>query len=268
MADRCSRICEKDFCPSSQRRHCVQARRLSGRKHQLSRRRGSPPPNSVCSYAHGFGVHKSWEYKAAVSSRTTGLSGPRSVPVSSWPSTGCRRQTAFSLESPSVGGLVLSPSHPLSSRALRSLKSALLPRPYRLRDQGALSFSVAPPQAVAPSLDTTDPLLAPLNLGRRSSLRAAQASQFTTIGGTAQMLVMSGSMGSGGIGRDGLSPMSSVTYTERIAERSRRVGTEEEGEGSHCPTPTPYTFRRRNAIVEGTEDAPRAIDFRNVSARS
>ncbi|KAF8931028.1 hypothetical protein EDD21DRAFT_412982 [Dissophora ornata] len=31
------------------------------------------------------------------------------------------------------------------------------------------------------------------------------------------------------------------------------------------PTPSPYTFRRRNAIVEGSEDAPKANDFPDLS---
>ncbi|KAG0367941.1 hypothetical protein BGZ54_002972 [Gamsiella multidivaricata] len=38
----------------------------------------------------------------------------------------------------------------------------------------------------------------------------------------------------------------------------------DESEGGR-PKPSSYTFRRRNAIVEGSEDAPKANDFPNSS---
>ncbi|KAF9945243.1 hypothetical protein BGZ65_010982 [Modicella reniformis] len=71
--------------------------------------------------------------------------------------------------------------------------------------------------------------------------------------------------GGGGGGRHGDTPVPSGIHPGQEGPDSIDGDAEgDESEGGR-PTPSSYTFRRRNAIVEGSEDAPRADDFSDSS---
>ncbi|KAF9904799.1 hypothetical protein EC991_002303 [Linnemannia zychae] len=88
-------------------------------------------------------------------------------------------------------------------------------------------------------------------------------------GGAIRTMGSGGRNGScGGSGRDGDSPEPSGVHPGQgeNGESNDTTGGEDESDGSK-PKPSSYTFRRRNAIVEGSEDAPRVDDFPDGSSK-
>lgn len=72
--------------------------------------------------------------------------------------------------------------------------------------------------------------------------------------------------GCGGRGSGGDSPEPSGVHPGQGENGgSDAAGGEDESDGGK-PKPSSYTFRRRNAIVEGSEDAPRVDDFSDSSS--
>ncbi|KAF9094649.1 hypothetical protein BGX23_001818 [Mortierella sp. AD031] len=88
-------------------------------------------------------------------------------------------------------------------------------------------------------------------------------------GGARTMMAAGGRSGSsGGGGREGDSPEPSGVHPGQGENGEADAGADhaEESEGGKPNKPSSYTFRRRNAIVEGVEDAPRVDDFPDASS--
>ncbi|KAF8929142.1 hypothetical protein BGZ47_001242, partial [Haplosporangium gracile] len=85
-------------------------------------------------------------------------------------------------------------------------------------------------------------------------------SRYPSGGATRTMGAGGRSGGCGGGGSEGHSPEPSGVHPgQGENEGSDVAGGEDESDGGKKPSS--YTFRRRNAIVEGSEDAPRVDDF-------
>ncbi|KAG0378285.1 hypothetical protein BGX24_004270, partial [Mortierella sp. AD032] len=124
-----------------------------------------------------------------------------------------------------------------------------------------------PPSICATAMPTTtmsatgSSLFVPFSPTSNSGLQAYTHTRYS-FGGTIRTLGAGGRSGScGGGGRDGDSPEPSGVHPGQVEnEESNATGGEDESDGSKLK-PSSYTFRRRNAIVEGSEDAPKADDF-------
>ncbi|KAF9933139.1 hypothetical protein FBU30_006463 [Linnemannia zychae] len=83
-----------------------------------------------------------------------------------------------------------------------------------------------------------------------------------TSGGAVRTMGAGGRSNScGGGGHDGDSPEPSGVHPGKGENDESNSGDREDESEGGKPKPSSYTFRRRNAIVEGSEDAPRVDDF-------
>ncbi|KAG0376878.1 hypothetical protein BGX24_007071 [Mortierella sp. AD032] len=240
------------------RMHCLRVRRVVGRKHQMLRREhrtelatASPPDRTMYYHPKLNNDNSSWTTSSSESThRATHIAGPG--PISSH-----RR-------------------HNLSSerRQFPSQSS----EPYSLYERSmSLSGVSAAPHAAAhctrsyqPSDDA--PLLLPLPpVVQRIDMAGSPFSPYspfdpyaTTEDSPHHRTIRSGnpfsgarthSSGGGGSGGGG----GTTTAPEDMSPGG--------GDATDGDTPSEYTFRRRNAIVEGSDDAPKADDFPNSSPK-
>ncbi|KAF9908222.1 hypothetical protein EC991_010148 [Linnemannia zychae] len=240
------------------RMHCLRVRRVVGRKHQLLRRE-----------------HRT-ESATASSDRTTMYYHPKLNNNISWTTV-----TSSSTDSTYSAAQAAGPG-PISSHrrhnfaSERRLFPSLSSEPYSLCERSmSLSGVGAAPHAAAnctrsyqPSDDA--PLLLPLPpVVQRIDMAGSPFSPYspydpyattedsprTIRSGNSFSGARTHSSGGGGSGGGG----GTTTAPEDMSPGG--------GDATDGDTPSEYTFRRRNAIVEGSDDAPKADDFPNSSPK-
>ncbi|KAG0216323.1 hypothetical protein BGX31_000638, partial [Mortierella sp. GBA43] len=213
------------------RKHSIRTRRLSARKQTLYRR------DDVAPASEWFHDRQQVDLQSTLSPAAS--SRPR-----------------FMKESP-----VTSPA--MSSKHRRCDVAASVDAPIMGSSSTCFSHEYRGPMPLPPAIlrvNMPGSPLSPFDAHTYADYVFPRHSRASAFGGARTMGAGGRSGGFGGRGGRGDSPVPAHPSQDDCGDNDE---VDESDRGR--PAPSSYTFRRRNAIVEGVEDAPRADDFSDSS---
>ncbi|KAG9063624.1 hypothetical protein KI688_003735 [Linnemannia hyalina] len=247
-------MCDKNTVYSIPRKHAMHAGRRSARSDRLKRR--NIQPNSLAEdldySTHAGYITSRWSVSTCSPSNKYGSSKP-GTPQRFDVDT---MESSCAYKPRSAGGLT-------ADHAYHSFSLTPAARPHRQhRNQDTTIFTPLILQTTSTLSLTGSPFFSPYCFPSPESDDQVHTIQSRHSSGDAVRTMGAGgrSSGCGGSGSEGDSPEPSGVHPGQGENGgSDAVGGENESDGGKKPSS--YTFRRRNAIVEGSEDAPRLDDF-------
>ncbi|KAH7056459.1 hypothetical protein BKA57DRAFT_433958 [Linnemannia elongata] len=247
-------MCDNNTVYSIPRKHAMHARRRSARSDRLKRR--NIQPNSLAVdlnyYTHAGYITSRWSSSSCSSNNKYNSNKPRTLQQFNVDTI----EGSCTFKSRSAGGLTTDHAYPNFS-----LTPAVRPH-CQHRNQDTTVFTPLIIQTISTLSTTGSPLFSPYCFPSPEFDDQVYATQSRHSSGDAiRMMGAGGRSGScGGGGSEGDSPEPSGVHPGQGENGgSDAAGGEDESDGGKRPSS--YTFRRRNAIVEGSEDAPRVDDF-------
>lgn len=239
MSSLCNRIYDDNLTLLGPRKHSVRTRRLSVRKQTLYRRED---------LADTYTDRQHADLQSTLSPSAS--SRPRFMKESTAAAAPRRCDTPVDVDAA---------SSPFQVRPAGGLLSSSCYSSYQYQGPAPLPPAILrvnlPGSPLAPSYEQNNHSEYVFPRHRRSS---------SVFGGARTMGAGGRCGGYGGRGGRGDSPVPSGVHPGQEGTNCRDDDADgDESEGR--PAPSSYTFRRRNAIVEGSEDAPRANDFSDSS---
>ncbi|KAF9344822.1 hypothetical protein BGX34_005293 [Mortierella sp. NVP85] len=234
MSSLCNRIYDDNLTLLGPRKHSVRTRRLSVRKQTLYRRE-----DLADTYMDRQHADLQSTLSPSASSRPRFMKESTAIVAPSTVSTFRRCDT------PVDGDVAFSPFQVRSAGGLLSSYQYQGPAPL-------------PPAILRVNMPGSP--LSPYDLNNYAEYVFPRHRRSSSFGGARAMGAGGRCGGYGGRGGRGDSPVPSGVHPGQEGANSSD-GDAEGDESEGRPAPSSYTFRRRNAIVEGSEDAPRAHDF-------
>lgn len=255
-------MCDKNTVYSTPRKHTMHTRRHSTRSDRLKRRNiqsNSLVPD-VNYFAHAGYITSRWSGSSCSSNNNYYNSNkPRTLQRFNVDTM----ESSCTYKSRSAGGLTADHTHHNFS-----LTPAARPLHRQHCNQETTAFTPLFIQSTFTLSTTGSPFFLPYcSLMPDSDDQVYITQSHHPFGGAVHTMGASGrSGGCGGGGSDGDSPEPSGVHPGQGENGgSDATSGEDESDGGK-PKPSSYTFRRRNAIVEGSEDAPRVDDFSDTSS--
>ncbi|KAK3829934.1 MAG: hypothetical protein JOS17DRAFT_212615 [Linnemannia elongata] len=247
-------MCDKNNIYSVPRKHAMHTRRRTARSDRLKRRNIQPNTLAVdLDYStHAGYITSRWSISTCSSNNKYNSNKPRTL----------QRFIVDTVESScafkprSAGGLT-------ADHAYHNFSLAPAAWSHRQhRNQDTTVFMPLILQTTSILSTTGSPFFSPYCFPSPESDNQVYTTQSSHSSGGAIRTMGAGgrSGGCGGGGSEGDSPEPSGVHPGQGENGgSDTAGGEDESDGGKKPSS--YTFRRRNAIVEGSEDAPRVDDF-------